>query len=550
VKITAVDLFCGGGGTSSGLALACRALKAECELIAINHWTIAIETHKANHPWATHYCESVERLDPLKVVPSGRLKILVASPECKHHSVAMGGRPLNDQTRATAWHILKWAQELYVENILIENVKEFKNWGPLGADGRPLKSQAGKTFDAFIQALESFDYRVEHRVLNAADFGDATSRERLFILARRPAHKRIVWPEQSHAKDARAPDLFRKVKPWRAAKEIIDWSLPGESIFSRKKPLARSTMERISAGLKKFCGAAAEPFLVILRQHMGGRSIKDPLPTIAAGGQHIALAEPQAFLVSATHGGGTGRRAHSVKEPLKTVTSAKEFALVQPQAFILPQNSSNKPRSTDAPLPVITTTSRGIGVVQPFIVGVGGPQGAGKPKSIERPLGTVMAEDHKGIAEPFIIGMEHSGKNGNGHHGKVAYLIPVHHGKGDRRSFSLHRPMPTITTVDAWGLVEPYLVKFYKDKKSQNQSIHEPLHTVTCKDRHGLAQPRMTEVGLDIRFRMLRPHELAAAMGFPKTYKFAGNREEQVRQVGNAVAVKTARALCKAMIED
>jgi DNA (cytosine-5)-methyltransferase 1 len=693
-KVTAADLFCGAGGTSTGLARACKELRQDIELVAINHWSIAIETHKANHPWARHLCESIESLDPMKVVPSGRLKLLVASPECKHHARARGGRPMNDQLRATAWHILKWVQELYIENVLIENVPEFEEWGPLGANGRPLKSKKGLTFRAFLDTLRSLGYKVEYRELNAADFGDATSRKRLFIIARRPAHKAIHWPEPTHTKEPAALDLFQKFKPWRAAREIIDWSLPGESIFTRKKPLAKSTMERIMAGLEKFCGEMAQPFLVILRQHMAGRSIKEPLPTVAAGGQHVALCEPfilqqqsggaprsvskpvptiagkgaqalvepfligldhtgsngkqvrglkdpvptinghgrfglaqpflvrfhgdhkgkkdgkkrthsvdeslpsqdgsnryalatpflipfynerkgqkprshgvdspvptipasgggkfgliQSFLVSTSHGGGKGRRAHSIKEPLKTVTGSKEYALVQP--FILPQNKSNKARSVERPLQTLTTTSRGVALVQPFIITPGGPK-LRNGRSVKEPLPTVMCKDRMGVVQPFIFTMEHSksGKaNGRSKNG-AAYILPTHHGNGDKRTYSMEGPMPTITTVDAWGMVEPFLVKFYRNKKNQHQSVKEPLHTVTCKDRHALASPCLGALGLDIRFRMLKPHELAAAMGFPKNYQFSGNREDQVKQIGNAVACGIAKALCKALLKD
>jgi DNA (cytosine-5)-methyltransferase 1 len=258
--VTSVDLFCGAGGTSTGLAEACKEMKVDVELIAVNHWTIAVETHKKNHPWATHYCEAIERIDPRKVVPSGRLKLLVASPECTNHAKARGGRPMNDQSRAQCWHILKWAQELYIENILIENVEEFQDYGPLGADGRPMKSKKGETFQAFVKGLESLDYRVEYRVLNAADFGDATTRKRLFMLCRRPAHRKIIWPLPSHTRIPEAGDLFQSdLKPWVAAKKIIDWSIEGESIFNRKRPLKKTTLERIAAGLRKFCGAAAAP---------------------------------------------------------------------------------------------------------------------------------------------------------------------------------------------------------------------------------------------------------------------------------------------------
>ena len=231
--IYAADLFCGAGGTSAGLMKACEALGLDdIRLLAINHWDVAIMSHSANHPGATHLCESLDNVDPRKAVPGGRLDILCASPECTHHSIARGGRPCSDQGRASAWHILRWAEALYIDNILVENVREFINWGPLGADRRPTKSRKGATFTAFVTALESLGYRVEWRILNAADYGDPTTRQRLFLLARRGIREE-VWPRPTHS--AKTSDTFfnTDLKPWRSAREIIDWSLESKSIFKR-----------------------------------------------------------------------------------------------------------------------------------------------------------------------------------------------------------------------------------------------------------------------------------------------------------------------------
>ena len=255
-KIIAADLFCGAGGTSTGLVKACEESGVEVDLIAINHWDVAIATHSANHPEAKHLCTSIDSVDPRKVVPGGRLNLLVASPECTHHSNARGGRPMSDQSRASAWHIVRWAEALYIDNILIENVREFENWGPLGTNGRPLKSKRGETFRAFLTALESLNYSVDYRILNAADYGEATTRERLFVQARKRP-KQIAWPDPTHSRDGE-PTFFGKRDKWRPAKEVIDWSIASQSIFSRKKPLAPATMARIEAGLRKFGGQVAE----------------------------------------------------------------------------------------------------------------------------------------------------------------------------------------------------------------------------------------------------------------------------------------------------
>lgn len=195
--LRAVDLFCGAGGTSTGLALAAERLGLEVDLLAVNHWATAIETHRRNHPWARHLCKSLHEVNPREAVPDGRLQLLIAAPECVFHSVARGGRPINDQMRMSAWQIVDWLSALYVERVLIENVREFRDWGPLGATGRLLKARKGETYRAFLAAIRSLGYRVEDRVLNAADYGDPTTRERLFILARRGT-RRITWPAPTH----------------------------------------------------------------------------------------------------------------------------------------------------------------------------------------------------------------------------------------------------------------------------------------------------------------------------------------------------------------
>jgi len=414
-KLRVVDLFCGGGGTSSGLAKACHKLGLPVDLVAINHWDVAIKTHKANHPWATHINAPIESLDPTKVVPGGKLDLLVASPECTHHSSALGGKPRSDQKRASPWHIMPWLSRLYVKAVLIENVPEFEHWGPLGQNGLPLKKYRGQTFKAFIHAIQSHGYTVSYRVLNAANHGDATSRRRLFILARRKQGL-IKWPEPSHSKTGR-----KGTKPWRTAREVIDWSLEGESIFSRKRPLADATMKRICLGLEKFGGPELQPFLVVLRG-----------------------------------------------------TSSSQLAA--------------SAKSVDEPVPGITANGNHIGICNPFVLG---QQSGGTPRSVEDPL-------------------------------------------------------PTIAACGAISLIEPCLVEYYGNGMAK--SVDDPMPVVTTRDHLALMQPMLDGCRLDIKFRMLQPHELSAAMGFNDSYEFSGTRREIVRQIGNAVAVNMAEALCDSLL--
>lgn len=325
-KIHAVDLFCGAGGTSTGLMLAAGMIEANVELTAINHWNVAIETHAKNHPEARHLCETLDNVDPRKLFPGGRIHLLVASPECTHHSIARGGVPCSDQSRASAFHILRWAEALYIDNILIENVPEFMTWGPLGVNGRPLKSMKGKTFMSFVKSLESLGYRCSHRIVNTANYGDPTTRMRFFLLARR-GKQRIVWPDHTHS-EMGGRDLFGETAPWVPAKEIIDWSIPGKSIFDRKKPLSPRTMARIEHGLKTFGGVKAEPFLVMLYGMSKSRSIEKPVPTITANSQHIALCEP--FILPQQAGAKNQLYVRPVSKPMSTIATRGADALIEP----------------------------------------------------------------------------------------------------------------------------------------------------------------------------------------------------------------------------
>ena len=246
-----VDLFCGAGGTSTGAEQALRAMGYLPRLTAVNHWDVAVATHEANHPDARHFCASVDSLNPRELFGGRKLDLLWASPECTHHSVARGGAPVNDQSRSTAWCVVRWAEALRPGIVLVENVPEFESWGPVtgGRNPRPIASKKGQTFRAWVNAMESLGYRADHTILCAADFGDPTTRRRLFVQFVR-GRRRIVWPSPTHGRDG--GDLFGDRLPWRSAREIIDWDNKGKSVFNREKPLADKTMTRILAGFRKY----------------------------------------------------------------------------------------------------------------------------------------------------------------------------------------------------------------------------------------------------------------------------------------------------------
>lgn len=557
-RIYAADLFCGGGGTSTGLAQACANAGKTLDLIAVNHWDLAIETHRKNHPHARHVCAALDGLNPRDLVPGGRLKILVASPECTHHSFARGGRPMNDQSRASAWLLLKWLQELYVENLLIENVPEFAQWGPLGADGRPLKSRRGVLFVQFLENLKTLGYSVDWKILNAANYGDPTTRQRLFIIGTRARGKEIPWPLATHAAAGKTETLFGPpLKQWRAAREIIDWAIPGKSIFGRKKPLAMNTLKRILAGMQKF--KWPEPFIVVLRQHMAARSVNDPLPTVTAGGTHLGLCEP--FVLQQQSGGAP----RSCQEPVPTVASGGAISLVE--AFTLPLNRPRDcARAVGKPVQTVTASSSDIGLVEPFMVPFRGERRGQLPRThaVSAPMPAVTTENGHGLVEPFVVVANHgegearrarsvenplpaiTTKNGLGIVSGVAEPCVIEM-RNRKTVNSIDDPLSTVTTSGAHhGLLqaEPFLDKYYRS--GVPAAIDEPLDTVTAKARFGLCQVGNTF--FDIRFRMLKPRELARAQGFPDSYEFAGGSADATKLIGNAVPVNLAEALCRALI--
>jgi DNA (cytosine-5)-methyltransferase 1 len=528
-----VDLFCGAGGTSTGAMRACDRLGIKASLTAVNHWETAIATHSANHPDAEHLCQSIDTINPRELFDAGKIDILWASPECMHHSVARGGKPVNDQSRSTAWCVTRWAEAVMPSVIFVENVPEFVNWGPTirvkklftaemptigyrkwcrlyGKTKRchwlancprhevvikkfvtmPDPKRKGQIFRAWIQTLESIGYRVDWKVLCAADYGDPTSRRRLFVQAVR-GRRRIHWPEPTHFEITKSgtSDLFAK-QAWRGAREIINWNHPTQSIFSRNRPLSPNTLRRIEIGLHKY---GLKPFMVPQQSWHQTRSLDKPMPTITGTARGEMLCLP--YLVEVSHQGADNCRVQPIDNPLGTVT-----------------NRNN------------------VGICQPFVQRVShyGRPGNGL-SSIDAPLSTVTTKSEHALVEPYLIKLR---------------------GTSDQQiagsSQPLTRPMPTVTAGGGHvGLCEPFLTKFYGTGGAQ--SIDEPLDTVTCKDRHGLVLPIVELSGesyfLDIHFRMLQPDELGAAQGFPQTYRFCGTKTEQTKQIGNAVPCGLSEAL-------
>jgi DNA (cytosine-5)-methyltransferase 1 len=520
-----VDMFCGAGGESTGIMQAAAAQGMKVNLLAINHWERAMETHAANHPGANHLCESVECIDPAQVVSGGKLDLLWASPECTHHSIARGGRPRSNQSRASSWLILKWLQDLYVERVIIENVPEFLSWGPLDRNGRPVQKKKGEIFNAFISSLRSLGYQVDWKILCAADYGDPTTRRRLFVQAVK-GRKRIMWPQITHMDGG---ENLMGYQPWRSAREIIDWSIPGTSIFDRKKPLADATIRRIAAGIEKYWGAYAQPFLAVLYGSNDVRSLDLPLPAVTGSGAHHALVEPVPLLM----GHESGQAARSVDLPVHTVLAQGKKYLIEP--LVLGQQSCAAAGAISLIQPFITRyhgdhagqqdgaernheISRPIPILMEYY-------GNGQTKPVSNPVGTVTTKDRFALLEPFMVKCCHGGGI-------------------DRRVLDVKEPVPALTCSNENALIEPFVFNIGQGSAAdRSRSIDEPLSTIVTKAEHCLVEPCMY---LDIRFRMLKNHELKRAQGFPDDYILTGNITEQTKQIGNAVPVNTARALATA----
>ena len=310
-----VDNFAGGGGASTGIEQAMGGRPID---IAINHSPEAVAMHAANHPRTLHLCESVWDVDPVEVCAGRPVGLGWFSPDCTHFSRAKGGKPRKKEIRGLAWVVVEWARKVAPRIIMLENVEEFRGWGPLDDEGQPIAEREGETFGEWCDELRALGYALELRSLVAADFGAPTTRRRLFIIARRDSEP-IVWPEPTHGAG--------RERPWRAASEVVDWSIPCPSIFARPRPLADATLRRIAVGIRRYVLEAASPFVVPVKSWGGGgngpRSIDAPMRTITASkGGEFAVVAPTLVQTGYGERPGQAPRALDIGRPLGTVVAA------------------------------------------------------------------------------------------------------------------------------------------------------------------------------------------------------------------------------------
>lgn len=455
--------------------------------IAINHDAEAIAMHRANHPKTKHYCENIWEVDPRAACAGRRVGLAWFSPDCTHFSRAKGMAPVKKEIRGLAWVVINWAKAVRPRVIVLENVEEFQTWGPLTSDGRPDPGHAGETFRAWLAELSALGYSIEFRSMVAANYGAPTTRKRFYLVARADGAG-ICWPEQTHGKG--------KPAAWIPAAEIIDWSLTCPSIFDRKKPLAEATQRRIAEGIRRFVIGAERPFIVPI-----------------------------------THQGDS--RVYDIADPVRTITCAHrgEFALVSPSLIQQSwgERKGQRPRAMDISKPLGTIVAGGIkhALVAAFLSKhYGGMVGHG----VQRPIGTITGQDHHALTTAFLTKFYGTGIG-----------APV------------GAPVPTITAGGGGHIAEvrAFLIKYYGSPTSQEQQIDLPLHTVTSKARFGLVTIEGQDYEIaDIGMRMLQPHELFAAQGFPRTYQIAPEvngkpmtKTAQIKCVGNSVCPPVARAI-------
>lgn len=591
-----VDNFAGGGGASTGIEMAIgRSVD-----IAINHDPDAIAMHRVNHPATRHYCEDVWQVDPVTACAGVPVALAWFSPDCTHFSRAKGGKPVDKNIRGLAWVTVKWAALVRPAVIMLENVPEIRTWGPLGADGKPIKARAGETFDGFVKALTTgipqthpafaemcdalgiaqdselaqkisrgLGYDLDYKVLKSCDYGAPTTRTRFYMIARSDSRP-IVWAAPTYApRDSADVKAGRKL-PYHTAAECIDWSIPAQSIFERKKPLAENTMRRIARGIQKF-----------------------------------VIDNPEPFIVTVNHS-GEGLRGQSTDEPLGTITAKNGYGVVTPT--IMCNNTNNVGASVETPLPTVTTGNRNY-LVAPSIVPIGyGERDGQAPRvnSIDRPLGTVVTGGKHYLVAPTLI-QYHSETGKDEVRGQeldkpimtvdtsqryalsVAHIMKNYAGGYTGAGSAADAPLDTVTAKDHNALVtahimtmrnnmdgqpadEPlttiscsgahhaevqaFLVKYFSNGAAK--SVDEPLDTVTTKDRFALVTIHGEQyIITDIKMRMLQPRELFNAQGFPRNYVIDHDAEghpygksKQVARCGNAVTPPVPAALVRSNLPE
>lgn len=556
IKLLYIDLFCGAGGTSTGVENARYADEQCAKVIAcVNHDANAIASHAANHPDALHFTEDIRTLElsPLvahvermkKIYPDA-LIVLWASLECTNFSKAKGGQPRDADSRTLAEHLFRYIEAIDPDYIQIENVEEFMSWGDMDENGKPISKDKGRCYEKWKRNVRKYGYDFDWRILNAANYGAYTTRKRYFgIFAKRGLP--IVFPEPTHCKDGKT-DMMGRLEKWNAVKEVLDFTDEGDSIFCRKKPLAEKTLERIYAGLIKFVAGGKDAFIVKYNSmNRNGKyqppSIDEPCPTVATQGR-LALAKVS--FLSKQYSGHPESKNISIEEPAGTITCKDHHA------FVSAYYGNGNNYSVESPAPAILTKDH-LALVTPFFMNY--YSGGGQLGGVDEPCPAITTVPKQRIVTPVFIDQQF----------------------GASSAASIEKPLGAITTNPKYSLVTCKGKSFLMNPQfaSAGVSVDSPCFTLIARMDKKPPYFVNTEEGIgicikegdspmtvkikqfmilyglaDIKMRMLRIDELKKIMGFPEDYILIGTQSDQKKFIGNAVEVNMARVLCEAICKE
>lgn len=552
-----IDLFAGGGGASTGIEL----YTGRHVDIAVNYDPEAIRLHATNHPDTLHLTEDIFEVDLQKYVKGCHVALMWASPDCTQFSKAKGGKPREKGQRVLPWAVHKHAEALKPDVIIMENVEEIQQWGPLDVAGHPIKERAGEDYRKFITAMISLGYVFDSRELVAADYGAPTTRKRWYAIFRRDG-KPVVWPEKTHSKGG-----ANGLKPWEPIYKYLDlWDF-GKSIFGRKKPLAKNTVNRIAHGLDKFVFNNPEPFIVQVN-HSGdtfrGQSMGEPLPTITQKhgfGMVTPLAVP--YMMRNNH----GAPGSDAKDPILTITTGGHHGLITPYMMQIGQTGFTKDRNrtlTD-PLSTIVTKNEHC-MISPLLIQYHSETAKSdvRGQQVTEPIMTLDTSNRYALVMGYLTKFYKSGcgqslsepihtiTTSTGHFGTVNILaVPMEELlAGMDYSIKEQGELSEIIRKCTW--VSQFIMEYYGC--GTGQSLNDPLHTIVTKDRFALVTVLENEyVILDIFLRMLKPRELMLGQGFPEDYildhDYTGRKIpvcQQVAKIGNSVVPIMAEKLVEA----
>ena len=556
IKLLYIDLFCGAGGTSTGVEKAMLYGNKCAKVIAcVNHDPNAIASHAANHPEAVHYTEDIRTLELSPMVAhleKMRLKypdayvVLWASLECTNFSKAKGGMPRDADSRTLAEHLFRYIEAIDPDFIQIENVEEFMSWGEMDEHGHPISKDKGRSYMRWIRNVKSYGYDYEYRILNAADYGAYTSRRRFFGQFAKNGLP-ITFPVATHSKEGDS-GLFGEMKKWNPVRDVLDFSDEGESIFGRKKPLVEKTLERIYAGLIKFvAGMNQKEFSAFLVRYNTVRpqdtvtSVDKPCGVLTTENR---FAVTQVHFLSKQFSGHPMSKNQSIDKPAGTITT------IPHEAFVTAYYGNGFNSSIKEPMPTVPTKDR-FGLVNPkFIVNY---RFKNKGSSVDEPAPTICTVGQIGVAQCNFIANEYSG---GGQLSSIEKPSPAVLTTPKQKLVSVNRFLanpwsfksvgssidkPCFTLIARMDKMPPYLIS--TDEGNIGIEVYETDSPMTQKIKEFMAIYGI----VDVKMRMLNIKELKRIQGFPEDYILIGTQAEQKKFLGNAVEVGMAKVLCEAI---